>query len=366
MKALASGLRSRPVDSRVSIVTAFMDGSLPPQYYYPWGPSKPLVPSGAAEKNAYRRAVEELLVSELLDEAAREGMSMGRGGEGRSVEFRDPRICDLAAFVLSENWPKKYAFRSVASKLERDRIRVSNANVWRKEHGLPPLARPAAPVIVSAPAKALQPLLNQALSTGAEVDRRRALTTIEAMGLPAYSGVSAALKRLEPEHPARADFEETVRRIGCVVRDFALAGPKSAMAKVRPRLLALKGKPLTTQAFTGVLLAILNDWPSGVHGLRFVAEREGDGTGFALRLDLLDKPDPGLNRMDYHESVTVGDMSLDGSSGGASLEYARSPTFFDDLGRAIHLALSEPPNQTVRITFSMTLGKKKDDGRSHG
>lgn len=91
--------------------------------------------------------------------------------------------------------------------------------------------------------------------------------------------------------------------------------------------------------------------------LRFVAEREGNGTGFVLQFEISDKPQPGLNSMDYHESVTAGATSLLGGSGGTSLEHARSPEFFGGLGKAIHSALSEPPTQTVRISFSMTLGR---------
>jgi hypothetical protein len=51
-------------------------------------------------------AIEKLLVAALSDEERRTKMS----GNFENVSIEDPRVCDLAAFILSKRWPEKYQF----------------------------------------------------------------------------------------------------------------------------------------------------------------------------------------------------------------------------------------------------------------
>ena len=70
----------------------------------------PKLPGGAAGT-----AVERLLVSTLGDTS--------KGSATVQIEntfYKNPRVCDVAALVLSQRWPHKYAFRWTPSEAQRD------------------------------------------------------------------------------------------------------------------------------------------------------------------------------------------------------------------------------------------------------
>jgi hypothetical protein len=61
-------------------------------------------------------AIERLLLAALDDTEQRLGMK----GTYNEASYEDPRICDMAALVLSMRWPGKYAFNWSPSAAERD------------------------------------------------------------------------------------------------------------------------------------------------------------------------------------------------------------------------------------------------------
>ena len=71
-------------------------------------------PSGAME------AAERVLVAAIDDTEERSGMGRARG----SKYLSDPRICDVACWLLSERWPDRYSFDVSKSLKSRDRQRV--------------------------------------------------------------------------------------------------------------------------------------------------------------------------------------------------------------------------------------------------
>ncbi len=61
-------------------------------------------------------SIERLLLSALKDTGRRTGMD----GSFNGANYKDPRICDMAALVLSTRWPEKYRFLWTANAADCD------------------------------------------------------------------------------------------------------------------------------------------------------------------------------------------------------------------------------------------------------
>ncbi len=134
--ALGRGLREAPIDVRVAVVNAFFVCMEMTREVPATGPhvvsvnaNIPQLPGGAADA-----AIERLLVSSLDDTEKRIGMK----GHWNDVSWENPRICDVAAFVLSRRWPEKYQFQWSANAPKADSQIESMRSKWRTESGLRP------------------------------------------------------------------------------------------------------------------------------------------------------------------------------------------------------------------------------------
>ena len=134
--------------------------------------------------------IEKLLVAELDDTAEQIGVS----GSWNGKSFTDPRICDVAANVLSELKPRKYRFDLGAPLMQRDRNIVELKNVWRAVEGMPPLPLPRLREVARVPDDQLRGLLDKLLQA-ADADRRKVEMRIEALGLGALPGTLEQIKR---------------------------------------------------------------------------------------------------------------------------------------------------------------------------
>jgi hypothetical protein len=278
IELLARDLRQRPVGLRVAVVAAFLEEEttatfMPEPKSARWR-RKP-APRDAA---AVRAAVEKLLVAALEDEDEQNasGIWMGK-------EIHDPRVCDYASQVLNAIDPDRYPFDMAAPLALRDRCRLGIINTWRKAQHLPLLH--VGRTIPPAPEEALQPLVDRFLH-GSGSEREKARQAIDKVGLGALPSVLRRLDRAPKQD--REALEKLSRRLACIV-DHVEFAPDSLMPD--PPLLAsldtLKGKPLDPERFPEAITRMVDKLPAGVHGIRFAACRADDGTGIALRLDLL-------------------------------------------------------------------------------
>jgi hypothetical protein len=130
--ALAQNGRQAPVDVRLAVVEVFF----PPPMSASMGAGGPTVSVGGGQSNlpepVNSAPIERLLVEALGDSAQRLGMS----GYYDEVSFKDPRVCDIAALVLSRRWPDKYSFHWSASSAECDEQIMKLRAQWRTDHGL--------------------------------------------------------------------------------------------------------------------------------------------------------------------------------------------------------------------------------------
>ena len=127
--ALARGMQRQTAGTRIAIIQDFDLWSLDP-----WSFGR-----RATNSPATRAAIEALLVSELRDTEEQTGYSGSMNGK----DFFNPRVCDMAGFILMELFTNRYAFNLSATRKVRDRQRIECINTWRKAHHLPSLPLPA-------------------------------------------------------------------------------------------------------------------------------------------------------------------------------------------------------------------------------
>lgn len=271
VSALRNSLGKCPVNTRLDIVDAIGDREME---------------SGTA---ATFQAREELLVSALSDTEECEGMSIGRNG----FSVSDPRICDMAAWHLSERWPDHYKFDMTKSLKSRDAQRIACLNVWRQAHHLPLETPPPEP-------------------KRAKVSRKEAgnVTSIE-----------FAPDGLKPQPKFQAD------------------------------LTRLKNKPLGAEDFVKLLSNFIKSPEPGAVGLQITASRDEDLTGVQMAIKLIPISSPASTQdWQVNETVKAGNESILGSSGGGS--YAGTEVW-DDLVEAIEKVTSSTPETPFRISVRL-------------
>jgi hypothetical protein len=123
ISALAHDLSRRPVAERLNVIEALGETN-----------SWDFQQTHETPSPAVLKAMEECLVTALKDTEQRTGMSGTRNGKS----FSDPRICDMAAYFLSERWPDRYSFDLAGSLPDRDRQRLECLDTWSKAHNSSP------------------------------------------------------------------------------------------------------------------------------------------------------------------------------------------------------------------------------------
>jgi hypothetical protein len=103
--ALRTGMKGAPIDVRLAVVRVFLP-HLNNSGLSSIGPSIDVSRDLEGAIPEVNGAIEKLLVAALSDEERRTKMS----GNFENVSIEDPRVCDLAAFILSKRWPEKYQF----------------------------------------------------------------------------------------------------------------------------------------------------------------------------------------------------------------------------------------------------------------
>jgi len=264
--ALGKDLNKQPISSRLGVISVLggMDG----------GRFEKTIPAKDPVKMA--AAVEALLVTALDD--TEESSS--------SKDFPETRVCDAAAQVLNQLHPKEYAFDRAAQLGIRNRQLVVLKNVWRSANQLPPLPVPEPRKIVPVAADKLRPLLDRYLDSAGE-KRLSARDEIEKLGLGTLPGVLERRDKTSNKSE-QAIWSDLAKRLSCLVAEIEL-GDRSVKpdARVAKLLEKIKGKPFDAKTFIQTLGQIIKSPPGGVQGIRVVALRPGDGTGFSVTFDLL-------------------------------------------------------------------------------
>ncbi|HUG70965.1 MAG TPA: hypothetical protein VMM76_24665, partial [Pirellulaceae bacterium] len=356
--ALEENLADFPVDYRLSIVAAF--GSSEGNF----GLSSSGIGLGMnfpddtwPFTDKAEAAAEKLLISSLTDTAERWEMS----GNWSGKSFTDPRVCDIAAHVLSMRQPDKYSFDLEANTRQRDRQRIVMINVWRAEQGLALLPLPEARATERARAEEVEPLLQRLFQAQSDPEKEEVLQEIENLGLSALHAVRQRLEGGNPGELGYDSLESLAARLAVIVSEVTVL-PTSVNIEgaLKSTIEGLKGQPLTSAAIVDLLVATAEGPPEGATGIRIAAEKYADDTGVIMTLTFTGEriPTQGSQKgWDTLHRVTLGKQSLFNSSGFSSFAHAKSRSAYSERAGALDQAIAARPDQP----FSLRVGLIQKD-----
>ena len=116
--ALHQAFRPAPIDLRMAMLSVFLPQlahssvSRSGGRFFPLNGEMTVAPAGDATLE-----LERFLLEALDDREQRVGLNGTVPGD---VSYHDPRVCDIAALVLSKRWPAKYAFHWSDTVADRD------------------------------------------------------------------------------------------------------------------------------------------------------------------------------------------------------------------------------------------------------
>jgi hypothetical protein len=122
IEAIARNLERRSVKVRMQVVMSLRSGS---------NSTVDAIGTRTDPPDEHALAVQRLLVKCLDDDEQRMGLSGTWGEKG----YTNPRVCDMAGYILNERWPDTYDFDLEADLDDRDQARLEIIDVWRREHG---------------------------------------------------------------------------------------------------------------------------------------------------------------------------------------------------------------------------------------
>jgi len=245
-----------------------------------------------SEKNAFMKAVEALLVSEMENS----NPQSNHWETDLSDSSGNPPLNDVAAAALNANFPNKYPFNLTDTKRERDRERAICENVWRREHDLPLIQVPAKPLSLFGP--------NQTVA---------ALT---------ITSVTVSGKRdLAPEFAAG--------------------------------LVKLNGTVITSKAIYDLIEKAQAEWGSGLSGIGIELERDHGGSGITLSVIVSDAPTRNFGTgWSTNMSLKVDGVTKDGN-GSTSSEWKWIKLGVDHFWESVDKALTSPSSASLELRFSL-------------
>jgi hypothetical protein len=136
--ALGRDVRKAPVEVRLAVVEVFQPWELRGTEFVKGRKvhvlaDMPRLPGGPAGA-----AIERLLAAGLDDTERRIGMRK----DYYEASIDGPRVCDVAALVLSQRWPGKYRFHWAGNPVETDAQITIIRDQWRAGNGLPAPVNP--------------------------------------------------------------------------------------------------------------------------------------------------------------------------------------------------------------------------------
>lgn len=340
--ALADRQGKRPASVRLAILKPFLYGGLPPQMDV--HPRRNALP-GSSE---YSAAVERLLISAISDDDAVETQMFWSDSSG-SGSFWNPQVREVAAYALSRTFPEKYPYATSNSPFD-SRLRYARiVNTWRKGQGLPLVDEPRRPIVKSAPAKVIDPLLTAALK-GTEERQNKALREIQRLGLPALRAVLSALDREDPYSEAHSRLAATARRLSCVVREVEIVGAPPEAKGFAKFVGKLEGEVLSSERLVTLLQTAVRSWKPSFGTISISAERDNDGSGILLKVSFAGRHlDPPLKGSGCSKSLSIGGAWLVRVV--SSFVQAANPEQLEAFGRVVRRAEEYGPLQVLRIGF---------------
>jgi hypothetical protein len=299
--ALGRDIRKAPVEVRLAVVDVFVPWEQRGTEFLKGRKVHALVKMPELPGGAAGDAIERLLATALDDPERRFGMR--KDYDEASID--GPRVCDIAAFALSQRWPKKYQFHWRENLAECDAQVTRIRDQWRSENGLPSAPALSATVVPVAKAAEVTPLL-EAFAMAPDTATRDDITAQIAtrFGFGALSVVRSRFEKSKNEayRPLAINLASRVREV-VIEADAGDGAAKSGIA-------GLQGACLAGGRLYKLAYELESVMPSDVRAVTFVAERTGDGAGFKVTIGWLAG---GLDRQtgwDREMCVQQGNKSL--------------------------------------------------------
>ncbi|MGH8047429.1 MAG: hypothetical protein ACREKL_09300, partial [Chthoniobacterales bacterium] len=291
-------------------------------------------------------AVEKLIGASLGDTERRFGIDASRDG----TSYKDPRVCDFAAYVMSKRWPDKYQFDWMPDVAKCDAQIAVIQKRWCSQTGQLPASTAAAQVsIPPASEEDVAALLDDFADAGDDAARAAATASIvEKFGLSALPAVQTRAEKTK-----NAAFRSLAIELAALVREVRV---EPAAFASRPEIAALKNQPLNGARLYDLAYALEEKMPNDMRAVTFVAERGGDGTGFVVKLDWLPGSLEGQRGWVREMAVRAGEKCLYDDSGAAAIGgFVREAIyrgFADAFEKAIEAGDDVPITARLRLVRS--------------
>jgi len=275
-------------------------------------------------------------------------------------ELCNPRLCDLSGHLLAQRWSQPSWFDLSGSLKTRDRQRVELKNVWLKKQGKEPLPLPVSKKIEPLSNQQLRPLFQRLEAASSPDERQKACKPLVALGLPGLPAVQERLRALKPNDPAYADTKAMAAQMATIVDDVQFSKDSAPPPEdFRKQVDALLGQPLRESQAVGLIRTLASALPPGITGIKLSIDREGDGTGGALRITLTSKKisQPGIqNGWEMYESISVNGRNTNNSSGSCSREHGVSKENWEGFAEHLRKTLEAPPEHYISIRVGLIRG----------
>jgi hypothetical protein len=332
--ALGRDLRKAPVDVRLAVVEVYL-----PFAKHGGGSS---IGKGVSVMRGLPKdtpnlpdketsdAVERLLVSALDDAERRFGMER----DFSNFSLVDPRVCDMAAYVLSTLWPDKYRFRWATTSPECDAQIAGMRNRWRANHGLPTIPPPPPAVIPEAKESEVDPWLDRFSAASDDAGRDAVTAQIaKAFGLGGLPAVRARF-----EESKNAAFRGLAINLASRVREVRIEADAGGSAE-KSGIASLQGQSLAGGRLYKFAYELEAALPADVRSVTFFAERAGDGTGFKITIQWLSGEVKKQNGWDRQMAVRGGNRRLYDTNGYASKDGIPKAEIYRGMGDAFEKAI---------------------------
>lgn len=272
--ALNRQIRSCPIHVRMSVFSSFGGYGRNSVFSASSENIDPVEITLAGDRQ-YRENVERLLTNGLYDKQVRRGMS----GTWDWKSFVDPRVCDVAAHVLSRLWPDVYDFDLDGTQKTREIQRIACINAWRQKKGLKALEPPEFVTITPIAKRKITASLQDVRASYNAESAKRALLPLERLGLPVLPYLTDLAAEISDNHPAYNAVINVLRRLSCRVTAVDASQLGRVGDELSAGLRAFKHKPLIAGAITQLLSLAARKMPVSVGGVELKFIRHDDLTG---------------------------------------------------------------------------------------
>lgn len=358
IKALRDQYEVYPVAVRFELATAFGTSEQSVSYSGIGAGVSLNVPDELPVMDAeHEKVIESLLINAMADPSRRVGLA----GNWDGYEFEDPRICDVAGFVLAKRLPDKYSFDPSAKPdvVEQQRIRVINQ--WRKENGMELLAEFKPRSVKPLPDAQTKSKLQVFLHAMDDQHMRVALNEIRELGIGTLPAIVQTLKTYPSDREGKEQLSQLANEFSTMITKVNIKKKSVSLpADMKLELQAMQGKPLNPGSLADFLTYFASNLPDGATGIKISIDRTNAVSAMVMNVELTDQwpPDNGEQRMwTLFSKIEPNENEMHSSGNSFSLERATERDAYERFAKSIEKALKSRYDQPLEIRLLLIRDK---------